>query len=278
MRSSRWYLPYLLAFVVTTGNAAGNEPSYNGRTLTEWTRDIDPHLAVMVGHEPPEWTAIRQMGTNAIPTLLKWMADKDPPEPQKPNLAPCYNHVQSERAELAFWILGETGRLAIPELTQLALTTKNPERVEMCVHALAHIGPASMPSFIKILENGTYRARFSAMEWLPAVHADYSPAMPALIKCLTDKDESLGFRAAQTLSEAPIPESILVPALTNALTTASPAGRAHVYRCLCWLKVPARAAVPAIRAGLSDRKGDVRTNATYAAQRIAPELLTPAPK
>jgi hypothetical protein len=273
MRSSRWPLFYAALLVAATSNAADQEPSYKGRTLTEWTRDIDPHLAVMVGHEPPEWTAINRMGTNAIPTLLRWMAEKDPPEPKKPNLAPCYTLVRSERAELAFHILGETARPAIPELTRLALTLRDPEHVDTCINALAYIGPASLPSFIKILTNGTYRARFSALEWIEAVDADKTPAMPAMIKCLTGKHEDLGFRAAQTLNESAIPEAALVPALTNALKTASPAGRARIYRCLCWLQVPARAAVPAIRAGLSDPNGDVRTNAVYAAERIAPELL-----
>jgi HEAT repeat protein len=264
----------LLVLWAGTSHAADKEPSYQGRTLTEWTRDIDPHVAVLVGHEPPAWTAISRIGTNAIPTLLRWMAEKDPPEPQKTHLAPCYTLVRSERAELAFHILGETARPAIPELTRLALTTKDPERADRCINALAYIGPTTLPSFIKILTNGTDSARFSAMDWLPAVGTDYTPTMPALIQCLVGKDEDLGWKAASVLGEFGIPEPTVVPALTNALKTASPAARARIYRCLSWLKVPARAAVPAIRAGLSDSHGDVRTNATYAAQRIAPELLT----
>jgi hypothetical protein len=278
MRSSRWSIFYAALLVAATSNAADKEPSYKGRTLTEWTRDIDPHFAVIVGQEPPEWLAIRSMGTNAIPTLLKWMAEKDPPEPQKPNLAPCYTVVRSKRAELAFDILGETARPAIPGLTRLALNTRDPERADTCISALGSIGPASLPSFIKIMTNGTYRARFAAFDYLPAVHADNTPAMPAMIKCLTGKDGDLGFRAAQTLSESSIPEATLVPALTNALKTASPAARARIYRCLFWSEVPARAAIPAIRAGLSDPNANVRTNAVYAAQRIAPKLLTHRPK
>src|SRR5215470_2476249 len=113
-------LVVLLLFLGATSWALDKEPSYKGRTLTDWTRDIDPHGVFLVGHEPPEWTAIVAMGTNAIPTLLRWMAEKDPPEPQKPNLAPCYTAVRSERAQLAFSILGETAWPAIPELTRLA--------------------------------------------------------------------------------------------------------------------------------------------------------------
>jgi len=254
--------------------AAEEEPSYHGRTLTQWTRDIDPHMPVLVGQEPDAWAAIGHMGTNAIPTLLRWMAEKDPPEPQKPNLAPCYTLSRSKRAKLAFNILGATARPALPELTRLALTTRDPERAETCVDALACIGPEALPSFIEILGSANYRARFSALESIPALHVDNTPAMHAMITCLTDRNENLGSRAAQTLSESDIPESTLVPALTNALKTASPPARARIYRCLCWLEVPARSAIPAIRAGLSDKNGEVRTNAVYAAQRIAPELLS----
>ncbi len=115
----------LLASVCLAAIAAASgpsEPTYRGRTLSDWTRAIDPHVPVLAGHEPTEWTAIRHMGTNA-------------------------------------------------------------------------------------------------------------------------------------------------------LVGASPAARARIYRCLSWLKVSAQAAIPAIRAGLRDPNGAVRTNAAYAAKRIAPELV-----
>jgi len=112
------------------------------------------------------------------------------------------------------------------------------------------------------------------MDWLPAMHTNCESLLPALIKCLVGKDDEVGWKAASTIGGFGIPPSTLVPALTNALPTASASGRGRVFRCLYWLDIPAREAVPAIRAGLSDPSKEVRTNATYAAQRIAPELLT----
>jgi len=217
------------------------------------------------------------MGTNAIPTLLAWLTEEDPPEPQKPHRAPCYTLVRSERAVWGFRILGAVAQPAIPELTRLARTTPDPERADRCIRALACIGPVSLPAFIEIMTNGTYRAKFSAVEMLSSVGFDYTPAMPALIKCLTGEKEKLAFRAGRALCLSSIDEATLVPALTNALQTASPPARAQIFGCLRSLHVPARAAVPAIRAGLSDPDGAVRTNAIYAAERIAPELLTNAP-
>lgn len=32
-----------------------SEPTYQGRTLSDWTRAIDPHAPMVAGHEPAEW-------------------------------------------------------------------------------------------------------------------------------------------------------------------------------------------------------------------------------
>src|SRR5437867_7479502 len=149
-------LAMLLAAACLAGIAAAadqHEPTYEGRTLTDWTRDLDPHTAVMVGHEPAAWTAIGHMGTNAIPTLLKWMSEPDPPEPLKPHLAPCFTLSRSERAEFAFRILGGTARPAIPGLTRLARTSSAPNRAERCADSLASIGPEAIPSLLSLVTN-----------------------------------------------------------------------------------------------------------------------------
>ena len=272
LRGCIWFGAFCLA--AGAAIAAEEGPSYQDRTLTDWTRDIDPHLPWSVDKEP--YAAVSSIGTNAIPTLLAWLTEEDPPEPQKPNRAACYTLVRSERAVWGFRILGAAAQPAIPELTRLARTTPDPERAGRCIDALALIGPASLPGFIEILTNGTYRAKFSAVGRLSEVSFDYTPAMPALIACLTGENKQLAFRAARALCLSSIDEATLVPALTNALQGASPPARALVFNCLRSLDVPARAAVPAIRAGLSDSDRAVRTNAIWAAERIAPELLIPA--
>lgn len=265
----------LLAVVCLAASAAvadQSEPTYQGRTLSDWTREIDP--CTTFGYEPPAWAAIRHMGTNTIPTLLRWMSESDPPEPPKPHLAPCFNMSRSKRAEMAFSILGETARPAIPRLTKLALTLTNRNRYDGCIGALAYIGPASLPSFNAILTAGTPDRRFAAMDWLPAIHTNCGSLLPALLECLVSKNADVGWKAADAIGGLGVPASVVVPALTNALPTASAPARARIFRCLYWLNVSAPEAVPAIRTGLSDPNSEVRTNATYAAERIAPELLT----
>jgi HEAT repeat protein len=279
MRGSKLQLTLLACCAACLAVAREKEPTYNGRSLSEWTAEIDPHGGYIVSHPPPYVVAIEHMGTNALPLLLKWMSEKDPPVVPKPHLAPCFNMTRSEQAAAALGILGETARPAIPQLTKLAMTLTDRDRYDRCIEVLADIGPDSLPSFITILTKGTTGRRFSAIENLAVFQTNAVVALPAVINCLVGRNEELGWKAADELSRLKIPSTTVVPALTNALPTASAPARARILRCLYWLDAPAREAVPAIRAALSDPNREVRTNALYAAQRIAPELLIhPAPK
>src|SRR3954454_21898924 len=63
----------LVAAVMTTAVVGGDrEPSYNGHSLSEWLHAARAgyHSAPAPSAEAP--AAIRQIGTNALPTLLKW--------------------------------------------------------------------------------------------------------------------------------------------------------------------------------------------------------------
>jgi hypothetical protein len=277
VRKHRKLLIALVCSTTLVVNAADEEPAYQGRTLSEWTRDFDPHVFVQVGHEPPSWKAMYNIGTNAIPILLKWMAEPDPPEPPKTNLAPCFTLSRSARAAMALRVLGNTASPAIPKLTTLALTTKEAERAEECMRTLAYLGPGSLSGFITVLTNGAPDRRFSALSWLPAVDGDLEPALPAIMSCLVGIDEDLSWKTASELSHLKIPPSTIVPALTNALTSASTPARCRILRTLLWLNYPAREALPAVRAALSDADGQVRQEAAWTLERIAPKIPTVTP-
>ena len=47
------------------------EPSYQGRTLSEWVEQVGP--AYLWNDSDEEVKAVRAIGTNAIPTILKWI-------------------------------------------------------------------------------------------------------------------------------------------------------------------------------------------------------------
>ena len=53
-----------------------NRPSYNGRSLSEWLDDIE-YIGGREGQREAGVAAIRAIGTNACPVLLKWSSAKD---------------------------------------------------------------------------------------------------------------------------------------------------------------------------------------------------------
>jgi hypothetical protein len=95
---------------------AETQPSFHGRTLAQWL------VACQIARTPAQRTtssnAVAAIGTNAIPTLLTWVADGTAPGPQ-----PRYSSgLRPALAFSAFKILGPDSRLAVPGLVAL---TKN---------------------------------------------------------------------------------------------------------------------------------------------------------
>src|SRR5262245_55000905 len=71
----KWIFPFAALAVLTT-KAGDMEPSYQGHSFSEWASQIDFTVPIINGNEPPAITAIRHIGTNAIPILLDWISDK----------------------------------------------------------------------------------------------------------------------------------------------------------------------------------------------------------
>ena len=73
----------LFTFCALAASSAAEEPSYGGRILSEWLADVRCCSGVtLVGAPDPPKDAVRAMGTNAIPTLLKWISyERSAPKP-----------------------------------------------------------------------------------------------------------------------------------------------------------------------------------------------------
>jgi len=190
------------------------EPRYNGYSLSEWL-----HAARSWYHNPPappaEATeAIRQIGTNALPTLLKW-ASYDPTRLQskfRPVLSGSDHPVD---AEDGFRILGPIAHPAIPGLTRLAITSSSEERVMRCARCLASIGPRAVPALAEVISSYHGKARYYPIAVLAHFGTNAEPAVPVLIECLKDQDPSVRSAAISALGKLARSPSMTVPALTN---------------------------------------------------------------
>jgi hypothetical protein len=190
------------------------EPRYEGRTLTQWLEDID-HTATF--HSPTDKFpaarshAIKQIGTNAIPFLLKKLAARDTAfeKSMKSLLArqslihihftpPLYDPTHGL---LGLQILGKDADSAAPAL---ALLTQSPDQT----------------------------TRLLALHSLYLIKADKEAFLPVLLRLLHDQDSVVRGKSAERLNEI-YPEEAekagvytnfpnLKPTTTNTVPTNAP--------------------------------------------------------
>ncbi|HWF18203.1 MAG TPA: HEAT repeat domain-containing protein [Verrucomicrobiae bacterium] len=199
----------LFAAVVVLFVAAGfatlfylnREPSYKGTTLTEWVNDL-----VVINDHPrdtPAAIAIRQIGTNAIPYLIKWLNPHQQPSrfrklmerlsdasggsidlPETPN--------RTVEATEAFKILGPIAKPAIPVLEQLLHDTNFDVAV---AYSLANIGSDSLPVLTNALGSTNESVRRNALLGLGRLGYEAQTAAP-LVESLIHDTNSITSRTA----------------------------------------------------------------------------------
>src|SRR5436190_17218266 len=131
-----------------------HEPRWQGRSLSSWLVDLAPDKPQ--GTRIAAATAVRALGTNAVPFLLDWMREPEV-EPRwklrlqawlsRQSLVKVKFELAGDRRRksvLAFEALGDTGRSAVPELAQL-LCDPDANRRGDAAAALAGIGAWSGP-------------------------------------------------------------------------------------------------------------------------------------
>ncbi|HXT40758.1 MAG TPA: hypothetical protein VN887_12165 [Candidatus Angelobacter sp.] len=138
------------------------EPSYQGRTLTEWLSDCSVYPPPVLGesprvfnsHFPATEHAVKEIGTNAIPTLLEMLQAGDSTTDLKAKLNVLLNRQSiihfrfrsgSDYRRLAvfgFEILNKDAAPAVPALIGLLNNQHTIARYHV-IQALENIGPAA---------------------------------------------------------------------------------------------------------------------------------------
>jgi len=238
----RVYIVLAVVVVVLAGVAAWQglrqqEPVYGGKTLTLWLRTYAPSSSSRL--HSPEWNAaddaVRHMGTNCFPILLRMIRQKDSPSKlwlvaftRKHGLTKRIHFVlaavRNVEASRAFIALGDGAKDAVPALVRMydeKITVESRSAIE---DALAWIGPAAKPA-IPLLVRGTTnanpRVRANALWALGEIHAEPEVCVPCLIQALNDSDDWARLSAAHALGMFGTDAKSAVPALTE-MTNVSP--------------------------------------------------------
>jgi hypothetical protein len=184
-----------------------NEPSYEGRPLSQWmveaTNKFNPSsylsmvLRTMMMKESATTNVYYHIGSNAVPCLLEWMDYERPAwsirlgkylsGAGKPRLFQSLAkllekpEILSSESLYVFYILGPSAEAAVPELEKL-LRSPKPDVRNKAKLALAMIGPRGLPPLMAALERSSKDNRIEYIESIGIIGSGASNAIPLLAK------------------------------------------------------------------------------------------------
>jgi HEAT repeat protein len=211
-----------------------NGPSYKGHSLRTWvTLYGDGRRHGKVNQEAGN--ALRHIGTNALPHLLRWVAyEQDPRQWERAvtirrlfkllnvNWRPEDRHqIFAYDAAVTFEALGTQAKPAIPELTRL-LNDPSAKALAPGV-ALACIGGLGAPSLADALASTNEPVRFRAVMPIMLLGTNGGQVVPQLITNVKDPSARVAASAGFALVTLQSESDLALPALTNYLSSTNPA-------------------------------------------------------
>ena len=213
-----------------------NEPRYEGKRLSTWMKGFWPRAGlgfVMPLSEEPEYVkaveALRSVGTNATPTLLKMLRASDPPWKVKlmglanrQKFIPIRFESAAEQNVLASMAFREFegASNAVPDLIQIYHENHSEFSQHSVVSVLGSIGPAAelaVPSLIPAAVHGNGSIRGNAIAALGGIHARPDLVIPVLTNALLDPDLMIRSAAASGLGQFGGQARSAIPALVELL-------------------------------------------------------------
>jgi hypothetical protein len=238
-----FFLLVLVAATVLWRATRPDEPIYEEKPLTRWLESHVPNSSADPPFNSPGWKkadeALRHIGTNAIPTLLRMVRAKDPPQvilklidaAQQRGLAKQrYRRAyqRNEEGEYAFEVLGTNAVAAVPELIAIYQANVSPSSQRCAALALGHIGrpaAAAIPVLLNDFTHTNGEVRFYAVSALYHIGGEPSVVVPALKGVLRDPKPEVRWNASGALSKFGRRAQSAVPELLEAIN--DPATQGH---------------------------------------------------
>ena len=210
------------------------EPVYHGKPLSYWCDQYAENYAPVPNMAPVKQAeiAIRTIGTNGVPTLLRLLKAKDSKFKTKFIQFAQKQHVitvkwepaslKNGQALVGFSILGPLGKSAVPALLEIYNEHRNGPwgQSDGIAEIFASMGPAAaeaVPQLSQDTANANLFIRFRAVRALRQIHARPGLAVPALTRALLDQDYGVRTDAALSLGEFGTDATSAVPELIKAL-------------------------------------------------------------
>jgi hypothetical protein len=239
-------------------NSRESEPVYQGKRLGAW---LESYQVPKTQHEQA-WQqadeAVRQIGTNAIPTLLAMLRRSDSAPWKRKFLDLAYkqhwikfNHIiawrQNWEAANAFAALGADASAAVPDLIKLYENPISSPSQRYTAMALSKIGPAAkmaIPSLLRVASTSNEdEEKTAAVFALAGIHSEPELVVPVLKKCLSNTSVEVQREAIDGLDNFGADARSSVPALVELLQSPNQEITNHVRTAL--LRIDPQAATKA---------------------------------
>ena len=273
-----------------------HEPKYEGRTLSEWIRVAAPRTADSETIKAIE--AVRHIGTNGLPWLVKWIGAKPPADWKVkltsatskwprwtrlrvlPRLLGIDSYNSQQRLALGgFSILGPEARPAAPELLRIAAAS--PQGGSLAWGVLGWFGAASvLPHALAALTNraNSIDLRVTAAIWVSraAPRLETNTINSLMTQCIRENNRNWAEVAALMLAYRGAEPAVVIPYLTNRLSDPKWDTRLSAASALRGYHQGASNAVPALVNVLSDSNPLVQQIAADSLFDIDPDALEKA--
>jgi HEAT repeat protein len=243
------------------------EPGYHERSLHHWLQEYYWSRSTVSRH------ALQHIGTNAIPTLLSMLSEKD--FYAKSNLTQRLLADLSPMRIISARSFTDRARITVEE-SLLQQVRKNPAYEHNIEAALgfrvleADSRPA-VPGLIKIYEqNISLESRLATCDAIMSIGPPAGAAVPCLLRGVDDSNEFVRLAAIAALWHIHAEPSLVVPVLIKALGDRKSDVREVAIWALAWFGTKAATAVSALEPLLNDPNEDVRNAATNALKSIDP--------
>jgi hypothetical protein len=209
------------------------EPTYNGEPLSYWLAGYGYNLSQANGATPPTRLeadqAVRQMGTNAFPGLLRMLRRHDSPfKARIGNLLHRQHYFnvrlldpgQDYEAFHAFCALASAASNAVPGLIHLYNTDSSAYAQQAVPAIMCMIGPAARPAVPMLLRATAHTnevVRNNAVCALGQIHADADKVVPVLVNCLHDPDGLVRAHAIRSIGKFGANARSTIPTLVGLL-------------------------------------------------------------
>ena len=187
------------------------EPMYEGKPLSAILRPYVSSFDTRIIDSRMR-KAVESLGTNALPTLLRWLSAKDSPIKLKAvglfQKLPWVNYrywTAEDRhltAAFGFEILGPKARLAVPELVEILNSRLYVDSLFCTIRSLASIGPdagEAVPALLDLITSTNETVQLCCISALGRIPSRPDLEVPVLIKLLTNTDLWIRTAAADSL-------------------------------------------------------------------------------